>query len=857
LTVVDVMRALASQNLDMPGGFVKQGGKEFSLRILGRVAKVEEIGDITVANRDGRAITVGDLGAVTDSTAEMESIAVFGEGESDTSAVLLNIRKQSGTNTVEVAKQVRERLEVLEKQKPKGYRIQVVRDQSTFIEASTDAVKEHLVLGAFLAGVVVLFFLANLRATIIAGLAIPTSIISTFAVMMYMGFTLNMISLLALTLSVGIVIDDAIVVMENIFRFIEEKGYKPYDAAIAATKEIGLAVLSITLSLVAVFLPIAFMGGIVGKFLKCFGITIAATVVVSMIVGFTLTPMISARWFKAAKPKGEEQNGEKKHKGASWLRFYDWIERGYLVLLNFSLAHRWVVVLAVLVSLGSVPFLMKIVRVNFIPDDDESQFEVNVQAPEGTTLEATRAIVARMARDVRKLDGVRYSIASVGNDEQRTAYKGSIYVRLVNVPKRTYSQKQAMDFVREKIIPLYAKNHLRVNVASVAAFSGGGMTNADIQYMVGGRDMDKLRDYSRQIMKMLREIKNDSDPTKPAVVDVDSSLTEGMPQFGVHFDRPKMSELGVSIADVAGTLGPLVAGLKVTDYNEGGEQYEVHVRAIPEIRNRIEELSMVSVPSSKYGTIPIGDVVKFVKGTGPSQINRLNRTRQVTVSGNLATGVSQQAVLAEIENFTKEMNMGPEYTTGLLGRSKEMARMLRGFIFVIVTSFILVYLVIAAQFESWLHPITILLSLPLTFPFALIALIIFNQSLNLFSILGVLVLFAVVKKNSILQIDHTNQLRESGMPRHEAIIVANKDRLRPILMTTVAFVAGMFPLLVSNAEGAATNKTISAVVIGGQMLSLLLTLVATPVAYSLFDDISQSRLLNRIIRRQPIVLDGE
>jgi HAE1 family hydrophobic/amphiphilic exporter-1 len=707
-------------------------------------------------------------------------------------------------------------------------------------------VKEHLVLGSFLAGVVVLLFLANLRATIIAGLAIPTSIITTFAVMMYMDFTLNMISLLALTLAVGIVIDDAIVVMENIFRFIEEKGYNPFDAAIAATKEIGLAVLSITLSLVAVFLPIAFMGGIVGKFLKCFGITMSATVVVSMIVGFTLTPMISARWFKPAKHGVGENGREKKREAARWLRFYDWIEGGYLVLLNFCLRHRWIVVLAVFISLGSVPFLMKIVRVNFIPDNDESQFQISVQAPEGTTLEATRAIVARIARDVRLLPGVRYSIASVGDDEQRTAYKGTVYVRLVKVFERNYSQIEAMTFIRDKVIPRYGKENLRVSVGPVSAFSGGGMSNADIQYMIGGRDMDKLREYSKTVMKMLREIPHNKYPDKPAVVDVDSTLTEGMPQFGVYFDRPKMSELGVSIADVAGTLGPLVAGLKVTDYNEGGEQYEVHVRAIPEIRNRVEQLAMVSVPSSKYGTIPIGDVVRFVEGTGPSQINRLNRTRQVTISGNLAAGVSQRDVLAKIDQYTKDMKMGSEYTTGLLGRSKEMARMLRGFLFVVVTSFILVYLVIAAQFESWLHPITILLSLPLTFPFALIALILFNQSLNLFSILGVLVLFAVVKKNSILQIDHTNQLRESGMSRHEAMMLANKDRLRPILMTTIAFVAGMFPLLISNAEGAATNRTISSVVIGGQLLSLLLTLVATPVAYSLFDDVAQSKWLGKL-----------
>jgi HAE1 family hydrophobic/amphiphilic exporter-1 len=487
------------------------------------------------------------------------------------------------------------------------------------------------------------------------------------------------------------------------------------------------------------------------------------------------------------------------------------------------------------------------VNVNFIPDDDQSQFQVSVQAPEGTTLEATRAILTRMSRDVRELNGVRYTISSVGDDEQRTPYKGTIYIRLVKVFERTFNQMDVMTFVREKIIPKYAKENLRLSVGPVSAFSGGGMTNADIQYMIGGRDMEKLRGYSQQLMKNLRQI--------PGVVDVDSTLTEGSPQYSVQPDRPKMSELGVSTVDAASTLGALVSGLKVTDYNEAGEQYEVHVRALPESRNRIDELEMVSVPSIKYGMVPLGDVVRIVRATGPSQINRLNRTRQVTVSANLAPGSSQRDVLTKIGTFVDGMKMEPGYTTGLLGRSKEMARMLRGFLFVIVTSFVLVYLVIAAQFESWLHPITILLSLPLTFPFALIALIIFNQSLNLFSILGVLVLFAVVKKNSILQIDHTNQLREQGMPRHEAMIAANLDRLRPILMTTVAFVAGMFPLLISNAEGAATNKTISAVVIGGQMLSLLLTLLATPVAYSLFDDVAQSQLLRKLFRKPAAAVD--
>ena len=413
--------------------------------------------------------------------------------------------------------------------------------------------------------------------------------------------------------------------------------------------------------------------------------------------------------------------------------------------------------------------------------------------------------------------------------------------------RRKFTQLEAIAFIRDHIVPNYAKeDKLRLSVGPVSAFSGGGMTNADITYMIGGRDMGKLKEYSTQVMNYLK--------TVPGVVDVDTSLTDGKPEYGVKTDRAKAYELGVSISDVAATVNVLVAGKKVTDYNEGGEQYEVHVRATPEIRNRVDQLEMVTVPSNKYGAIPLGDVVRFEKGTGPSQIDRLNRTRQVTVSANLKFGASQRDVLEGLDKFTAGMKMGPEYSTGLLGRSKEMARMLRGFIFVIVASFILVYLVIAAQFESWIHPVTILLSLPLTVPFALIALIIFNQSLNLFSILGILVLFAVVKKNSILQIDHTNQLREQGLPRYDAMLEANMDRLRPILMTTIAFVAGMFPLLISNSWGAATYKTISAVIIGGQLLSLLLTLVATPVAYSLFDDAAHSRLLRKLLRKPALAL---
>ena len=520
-------------------------------------------------------------------------------------------------------------------------------------------------------------------------------------------------------------------------------------------------------------------------------------------------------------------------KAASRGGVYAWIEGGYMVLLRFALRHRWVVVLAVAGMLALVPVLMSHVRKNFLPDDDQSEFEIKVRAPEGTSLEATFVILDRIAREVRNLSGVDYTLTSVADDDQRIANAGTVYVRMAPLGQRRFDQFEMMNYVRQQILPPFREQELRISVSPAAVFSGGGMSQADVQFMIGGPDMKVLDEYSQKVMQDLRQT--------PGAVDVDSSLVVGKPQYGVTVDRAKAADLGVSIADVANTLRLLVAGDKASDYNEKGEQYEVHVRATAEVRNRLAELEQVSIPSSKKDkdNVALGDVVTFVPGAGPAQINRLNRKRQVTISCNMTPGTSQQAILDQIEQSVQKLEMGPDYTTGLLGKSKEMAKTFHSFVMVFLFAVIFVYLVLAAQFESWLHPITILLSLPLTLPFALISLILFGQSLNIFSLLGILVLFAVVKKNSILQIDHANQLRAAGLPRNEAILEANRDRLRPILMTTVAFVAGMIPLLISNSEGASTNKAISGVVIGGQTLSLLLTLIATPVAYSLFDDLSQ------------------
>ncbi|MCX7626389.1 MAG: efflux RND transporter permease subunit, partial [Candidatus Sumerlaeaceae bacterium] len=400
--------------------------------------------------------------------------------------------------------------------------------------------------------------------------------------------------------------------------------------------------------------------------------------------------------------------------------------------------------------------------------------------------------------------------------------------------RRKYDQFAIMDYVRREILPRYQKENLRVSISQVSGIQTGDR-NADIQYVLGGPDMKQLSEYADILLKTLKE--------QPGAVDVDSSLILGKPEIDVYIDRAKASELGVSTADIARVLRLLVAGDKVSSYNEGGEQYDVRVRALPELRNSLENLSLITVPSTRFGSIPVTDVVVFRKGEGPADIRRVNRQRSVTLYADVLPGYSQQALLNALNAKVKELNMPAAYKASLVGRSKELARSFQAFFLTFIMAICFIYLVLAALFESWLQPFIILLCLPLSVPFGIFSLWIGGDSLNVFSLLGVLVLFAIVKKNAILQVDHTNDLRTQGMERRAAILQANRDRLRPILMTTIAFVAGMLPLFFSRGYGAGTNRTISTVVIGGQTLSLLLTLIVTPVFYELFDDWRHSRVV--------------
>lgn len=843
LTINDVATAVRQQNVELPGGRIEQGASELTVRTLGRIADPARFNDIAIATRGTYAVKLSDIGRAVDTVEEPRTAARL-NGQP---AITLVVQKQSGQNTVEVADAVKQRLAEIQPTLPQGFHTQIVGDQSIFIKASLSSIEEHLIEGGLLAALVVFVFLWNFRSTLIASLAIPTSIISTFGLMAAMGYTLNQITMLALTLMVGIVIDDAIVVLENIYRFIEEKGMAPFQAAIEGTREIGLAVLATTLSLMAVFLPVGFMGGIVGRFMSSFGLTSAAAIGVSLLVSFTLTPMLAARLIKP-KVREKEQDagsrgqgegavishpspasGNERHSDSKESRFYRPIDRTYTWMLKWTMAHRRIVVVVCGVVIISIAPLFMFVGKNFLPQDDQSQFEISVRTREGATLPASVTVLERIAADVRRLPGVTDALTTVGGGQQQAVNSGSIYVKLLPIDQRDLSQDDLM--IRARALLKKYPPELRTSVQPVAAISGGGQRNATLQYVISGPDLQKLSKYSEQLLEKMKTI--------PDVVDPDTSLIVGKPELRVDIDRARAADLGVKVGDVAAALNTLVAGQDVSTFNVGNDQYDIRLRALGEYRTSAAGLSQISIPSSKGGTVTLDNLVHFAKGTGPSSIDRLNRQRQVTISSNIRPGGSQSEALSKINDFVKQMKLDPGYSTGVAGQSKELSRAGYYFMLAISLSFIFMYIVLAAQFESFLHPITILLTLPLAIPFGILSLLLTGQTVNIFSGLGLLLLFGVVKKNAILQIDHTNGLRLQGMNRYDAIVRANRDRLRPILMTTIALVAGMLPLVVSTGPGAGTNRSIGVLVVGGQSLCLLLTLLAVPVFYSLFEDFSE------------------
>jgi len=902
MTVAEVQAALLRENVELPGGDLEEGAETIQVRVLGRIESPEAFADIAIGSRGGRIIRLRDVADVRDGEEEPTSAALL-DGRD---VVVISVAKQSGENTVAVVDRVLERVETIRAGLPAAYELRIVRDESEPIRNSIHAVEEHLIVGGLLAALVVLLFLWNGRSTVIAALAIPSSIIATFALLRVMGMTLNTITLLALTLSVGIVIDDAIVVLENIVRWIEEKGVSPVRAAVLATKEIGLAVLATTFSLVAVFLPIAFMSGIVGRFMSGFGITMSFAILVSLVVSFTLTPMLASRWLKGpirpkAAPEPEPEHDlevpldpvppravpreplsifrpgqlwrwffvadrrEERDQYAAWIRgertvksvtghqgheeggrLYLAIERGYMRMLAFCMRHRWVIGVTLVVVMASTVPIGRALNKSFLPIDDGSRFEVSIRAPEGTSLAEGRIITERVARAIRELPGVDYTLATIGSPAGDISGRGpnaaSIFVQLVPVTERERTEQEIMAEVREEVLPRFSALGLRTIVNSLGGFGGGGADSAAIQYVLSGPELDRLDEYSHALLERLREV--------PNVVDADVSLVTGRPSYEVHIDRARAADLGVTVADIANALRLLIGGVEVSSYTEGGERYDVRVRAPLDARASPEALGRITVPSRTGTPVRLADVTTISEGTGPAFIQHIARMRRVTVYCNVGPGGSEAAVIEALEAARADLGMPPAYRASLTGRSREMGRAASAFLIAVGLSLLFMYLVLAAQFESWIHPVTILMSLPLTIPFALLSLLVLGGSLNMYSALGILVLFGIVKKNSILQVDHIRALRRKGLSRADAVMVGNRDRLRPILMTTIAFVAGMVPLVLSTGAGSGTNRSIGTVVMGGQTLSLLLTLLATPVVYSWLDDAASSelvRLLGRFV----------
>jgi HAE1 family hydrophobic/amphiphilic exporter-1 len=864
LSISQIEDALRRQNADVPGGNVTTNKEELTLRTLGRFTDPRQFNDLVIANVNGAPVRLRDVGRVEDGTKEQRSFSRL----NGVPTVTLDIRRQSGANTVEVIKGLKEALPRVSSQLPSDVNVEIIRDQSRYIEAALHEIETHLILGSILASLVVLIFMRSWRSTFIAAVAIPCSVISTFGMMRALNFTLNSVTMLALVLMVGVVIDDAIVVLENIFRFIEEKRIEPKEAAREATKDIGLAVLATTLSLVVIFLPVSFMSSISGRFLYQFGITAAVAIMVSLLVSFTLTPMMSSRLIRVSDAKGGHDAP------ASRSGFYHWIDTGYSHLLAFAMRHRYAVALIALATvLTSIP-LYRAVKQEFIPTNvDEAEFEVSVNGPEGTNLAVMNEVITAMEKDILETPGVRLVLSSSGGSFLGGVNQGSAYVRIAPHEERTlsigklwretkkgnplnafrgnYTQQDVMLEVRRRL-QKYAPMRIGVRNAQSFNFGAGGRT--DIDFVIRGPDIVALAGYADELMDRSQKL--------GGIVDADTTLKLNKPELRVVINRDRAADLGVSTSDIATSLRLMVGGEEEASRfrdESTNEDYDVQLRLSEKDRSDAATISRLYVPASRAGTVTgpgggaaghvrLDNLVNINRDTSPSRIDRLDRERQVSIRASVAPGYALADRIEAMRGAVAEMNLPVAYTTTVSGKARELEKTFTEFIWAFILSIIFMYMILASQFESVVHPLTILLSLPLSVPFALLSLWGTGDTLNLYSALGVLVLFGVVKKNAILQIDHMNNLRAKGMERAEAIMQGNRDRLRPILMTTLALVAGMLPLALGTGPGAEERRSIAIVVIGGQSLSLLLTLIATPVVYSLLDDMRATARWRRLAR---------
>ncbi|TWU17295.1 Multidrug resistance protein MdtC [Novipirellula galeiformis] len=862
ISILQVRDALARQNAEVPGGRMDEGLRERSLRTLGRVADSSGFSDLVVATVGETAVRLSDLGAANDATKEVRTLARL----NGSPAVVLQVQRQSGQNTVAVIDGVKSLLPRCEALLPDDVHVEIIQDQSRYIVEALHEIERHLISGSILACLTVLLFMRSWRSTIIASVAIPASIIATFAFMKWFGFTLNNVTMLALVLMVGVVIDDAIVVLENVFHCIEEKGMEPSEAAVKGTKEIGLAVLATTLSLVIVFLPVSFLSSVTGRLLFEFGVTATVAILVSMLISFSLTPMMCSKLLRRI----DKADGKGKPTPNSRRGLYGMIENAYLSLLALALRFRWLVLAVVVLVIASNVPLSQWVRRDYVPlNVDESEFEIRTEAKPGASLLSMRETIDRAEAILQSVDGIETVLASVGTGGYGDVNRAQIYVRLIDSRERTFSlsrwwqgllagdpgaafrgnfsQRDKMGEVRKR---LKALSDVRVSVRNLTSLRQGAPV--DIDFAITGPDADQLLVFSEKLRKKAQTI--------PGIVDVYSTLQIDNPELLVSIDRERAAALGVEIREIADTLQVAVGGDdRVSRYldRSAGDAYDVELRLIGMDRNDVPSISQLYVrtnPAAQtnandasetlVGTANsnaltrIDNVVDFTFNKAASRIDRLNRQRMVSVRANVAAGYALADRTEAIKQAAQEIGMPMGFSGEALGGGRELDRTIADFGWTFLMSFVFMYIVLAAQYENMVYPLIILLSLPLAVPFGLLSLYWGGETLNLYSALGILVLFGVVKKAAILQVDHTNALRSQGIERHDAIMQANRDRLRPILMTTLSFVAGLLPLLIATGPGAEERRSIAVLAAGGQTLSLVLTLIAIPVLYTFFDDVA-------------------
>ncbi|MBI1875552.1 MAG: efflux RND transporter permease subunit [Acidobacteria bacterium] len=817
----DLTRALQSENLEIPGGRIETASRELVVRTRGRIQRPGEFGEIVVSQRPSGPVYVRDVALVEDGMQDERSLSRL-NGER---AVSLLIRRQSGTNTVAVAHDVKAALEQLRATLPRGYSMVLAGDTSEFIEESVNEVRFHLLFGGFLAVAVIFFFLRNFRSTLISAVAIPASIIGTFIFIDVFGFSLNILTLLALSLSVGILIDDAIVVLENIYRHMEE-GTGRREAAGVATAEIGLAVMATTFSIVAVFLPVAFMKGIVGRFFYAFGISVACAVLISLFVSFTLTPMLCSRFlFIPARHGFVFRTIE---------RFLNGLDRRYRGTLGWALRHRWAVVVVGVAAFALSIYLIRFVGTEFIPQADESQFNVIVSTDPGTALAETDRIVQQIEHALRQRSEVRDIFVTVGGGVQERVTQATVLGKLVPPRARGLSQQDVMSEMRRELAGIKGA---RASVEVVPRISGGGFRAAQLQVNVRGpktATLEQLASVTRRLVDELRHV--------PGIVDLDTTFEGGKPQISIRPDRQRSADLGVNAASLGSAVRVLVGGDRVTKFQEQGQQYDVRVRLAGGDRADPSQVEALPLRSRAGQVVQLGNVARAVRDTGPTQVDHQARQRQITILANLQGKPLGQAV-QDVNAAAARAGMPAGFTVDFVGQAQTMAESFRNMLFALAMAIILIYMVLASQFGSFVHPFTIMLSLPMAVIGAIGGLLATGHTISIFSMIGIIMLMGLVTKNAILLIDFINTLRHRDrLARNDAVLKAGPIRLRPILMTTAAMVFGMLPVAFGiGGAGGEQRAPMAVAVIGGLLTSTLLTLILVPVVYTLLDDLTGVR----------------